>query len=147
MNLTLIAALVSAAFAGAIGWGSATYIYSARITELELTYANERIAIQRSARATFERYSSQITTAQNEAASRAAVLRRDADSARSELERLRDSSSAAVRASADSPATCSASVTAFDVVFAECSSRLVALAADADQCVNENQALIGGWPK
>ena len=147
MNPLLIASLVSAAFAGAVGWGSAAHVYGAKITEMELNHANERIAIQRDARAAFERYSQTVATAQNEAASRAAILRRDADSARSELERLRNSSSAAVRASADSPAACSATVTTFDVVFTECSTRLTKVAEDADRCVNESQALIKSWPK
>lgn len=147
MNISFILSSITTLIACAVSYSIAWGIQGAKITELELNHANERIAIQRSARQTFERYSSQVTAAQNEAASRAAVLARERDDNARALERLRNSSSATVRASADSPATCRSAVTTFDVVFAECSTRLTALAEDADRCVTDTQALIRGWPK
>lgn len=147
MNLTLLASLISAACAGAAGFAIAWQIQAGVISDNLLEQANERIAIQRQSRAAFERYSATVATAQAEAASRAAVLARERDDTRSALERLRNTSTATVRAVADSPASCSAAVSTYDLIHAECASRLGEVAEVADRAISDNQALIQSWPK
>jgi predicted O-linked N-acetylglucosamine transferase (SPINDLY family) len=147
VNLTLIAALVSAGIAGLAGWTAAWQIQAGKLTEVELSHANERIAIQRAARASLERVTGQISQAQASAQRRLAVVERDRSGAVGELERLRDTATATVRAAADTPATCERIAATQRDILAESSSFIQALAADADQCGVERQALIEGWPR
>jgi hypothetical protein len=147
VNLTLVAAAVSAALAGSVGFGAAWTIQAKNITEMELSHANERIAIQRAARASLERVTGQISQAQASAQRRLAVVERDRSGAAGELERLRDAAAAAVRSAADTPATCDHVAATQRDILVESSSFIQALAADADQCGVERQALIEGWPR
>ena len=147
MNLTLIAALISAAMAGAVGWGTAWHIQAGRIASMQIEAQNERITIQRAARANAERVTGQISAAQGEAQRRLAAADRDRHSAAGDLERLRDTSTTTMRAAADTPATCDRITTTYRDVLAECSGHVQALAGYADQCSIERQALIDAWPR
>lgn len=147
MNLTLIAAAVSAALAGSIGFGAAWHWQAGNITEMKLEAANERITIQRAARANLERVTGQISQAQADAQRRLADSDRDRRGAVSELERLRDTSTTTVRAAADTPATCERITAAYNIVFTECSGTVQTLAADLDQCGIERQTVIDAWPR
>ncbi len=147
MNLTLLAAAVSAAMAGSVGFGAAWHIQAGHITEMELNHANERITIQRAARANLERLTGQISQAQAQAQRRLADADRDRRGAVGELERLRDTSAATVRAAADAPATCERVAAAYRDIQLESSGFIQALAADADQCGIERQALMDAWPR
>lgn len=147
MNPLLIASLVSALFAGAIGYGTASHFGQVKITEMELAHANERIAIQRAARSKLEGYQASVVAAQDEAARRVAVLQRDLDNSRKSSGGLRDASTAAVRASADSPTSCSHITNAYDVMVAESLDFIREVAEAADRCDIERQALMKAWPR
>ena len=147
MNFTLLASLISAAVAGALGVGAGLHWRESEINQLRLDHANERIAIQRQSRATLERHQAAVSAAQSDAQLRAVALRRAADSAASELDRVRESIATAMRAARDSHDACLAKADACGVVFAQCADRLVSVAADTDQCLSDNKALTDGWPK
>ena len=147
MNPLLIASLVSALFAGAIGYGTASHFCTVKVTQMELEQANERIAIQRQSRATAERLTATVTAAQDEAQRRAVVLMRDADRSRVAADGLRDTSNAAVRASTDSCDACRAIAATYDQLFSESIGLLQEVAGAADKCISDNQTLTSGWPK
>ena len=147
MNFTLIAALVSAAMAGAVGWGTAWHIQDGRIKAIHIEAQNDRIAIQRAARANAERVAGQIAAAQGQAQRRLAAADRDRRGAIGELERLRDAATATVRTAADTPATCNSIAAAFRNVLTEGSGFIQEVAANADQCGIERQTLIDAWPR
>ncbi|PIQ51994.1 MAG: hypothetical protein COW02_11860 [Comamonadaceae bacterium CG12_big_fil_rev_8_21_14_0_65_59_15] len=146
MNLTLIASLISAVAAGLAGFGLAWRLQTATIDQMELEQANERISLQRAARATMERQQSAVVTAQNAAAERRralAIVRRDGDAA---LVGLRDATAAAMRAASESLDACNRVVTTHGDILAECSSTLQKVAGDADQCISDTKTLIEAWP-
>ena len=142
MQLTLITAAVAAA----LGFGAAWQWQGRAIDQLNLDSANERIAIQRQSRQALEGHLSRVSEAQAAAAKRSAALAADLDRSRSELTRLRNTSSATVRVVTADPAACPAVTSAYDVVFSQCAGRLVEVAADADRCYSEHKALTDGWP-
>lgn len=147
MSPTLIAAAISAAIAATLAWGAAWHIQAGRIASMQIEAQNERITIQRAARANAERVTGQISAAQGEAQRRLAAADRDGRAAAGDLERLRDTSAAAVRAAADTPATCDGITAAYRDALSEGSSFIQALAADADRCSIERQTLIDAWPQ
>lgn len=147
MNPTIIISAILAAFSAVGGFGVAWTLRTHTIDELKLGAANERIAAQRGSRQTSERLMQAVSEAQADSTRRSAALAADADRSRSELSRLRDTSAATVRASADSPAACSSITKTYDIVFGECATRLVEVAASADQCISDNQTITAAWPK
>ena len=148
MNLTtLIASLISAAAAGATGFGLAWRLQTATINDLKLEQKDERISLQRAARATIERQQSAVSLAQAAAVQRRRDLdavRRDSESA---LDGLRNATAAAVRAASESLDACNRVVAAHGDILAECSSTLQKVAGDADQCFVDQQTLTESWPK
>ena len=147
MNLTIIAAAISAALAGSIGFGAAWTIQGRTIDALRIEAKDAIIIQQRAAREAVERASDDIRKAQTSAANRIAVLNRELAAVGSERDRLRDTSTIAVRTATSSPATCGRITTTFDLVFAECSGSLQTMAATLDQCVIERQTLMDAWPR
>jgi len=147
MNLTILAALISAGVAGIAGWGAAWTLQGRTIDGMKLEARDERITQQRAARQTAERLTSAVSQAQEDAQRRAADLERDLDRSRDELTRLRDTSASAVRVATDSHATCVATIRTYDVIFSECSGTVQTMARDVDKCISDNQALISAWPK
>lgn len=145
--MTLIAAAISAALAGSIGFGAAWTLQGRSIGAMKLEAANDRIAQQRSARQAIERATTHVREAQESASARIAALGRELADARKSADGLRDTSSAAVRASAESPEACSRVTSTYNIVFAECAGSLQEMAATLDRCVIERQALSDGWPK
>lgn len=142
MNLTLLPYLISLAIGAAGGFGAAWKIQAASITQLELTHANERIAVQREARAAIERSLSKLSTAQVQAAARAAKLATELDRNRDELARLRNASSTALRAATGDPVTCIDTATTFSELFSQCTNELVDLANKADKHVSDIKMII-----
>lgn len=147
LNLTLIAAAICAALAGVSGFGVAWKIQAANITQIRLDQANERIAIQRQARATLERNMSNVATAQAKAADRTRRLAADNARAATALDRLRDTSSAALRAAAGDLEACTRSLASHSVVLSQCSGRLVEVGKDADDWASHGITLQDAWPK
>ncbi len=132
MNLTILTSVVSAAFAGVVGFGAAWSIQKLTITQLELSHANERISTQRAARSAIERNMSAVSVAQVKAASRAVRLAADNARATSALDSLRTASASALRSAAGDLEACTRSLTSHSVVVGECSARLVEVGKDAD---------------
>jgi len=147
MNLTLLSALISAALAGAGGFGAAWKLQAMNITQIRLDQANERISIQRQARTALEQSMQRVSTAQTQAANRA--LRAAADNSRAiaDLSRLRTASASALRSAANDTATCTASLASHSVVLSQCSGRLVEVGKDADDWASHGITLQDAWPK
>ena len=146
MNLTLIAAAICAAIAGVSGFGAAWRLQAANINEIKLEQANERIAVQRAARAAIERSMSAVSQAQAKAADRIAVLMRDADLARQSANSLRNTSSNAVRSSTSDPEACGRIASTYDLILSESRDFIQEVASDAGRCHIERQALDSGLP-
>ena len=147
MNLTLLSALISAAIAGAGGFGAAWKWQAANINEIRLDQANERISTQRAARATLERHMSSVSLAQAKAADRVVRLAADNSRAASALDRLRDTSSAALRAAAGDLDACTTSLASHSVVLSQCGQELVRVSKDADDWASHAVSLQDAWPK
>ena len=147
MNPTIIAIAICAALSGASGFWGAWTIRGRAIDQLKLEQKDERIAQQRAARASIERATGAVIAAQNEAVVRTAVLRRDADSVRSELDRLRIASSAAVRAASTGLDACIGAVHAYDLISTQCAERYSTVARDADGHASDTRTLTAAWPK
>lgn len=145
MNLVLIASLISSALAFGVGFSAAWTMQGRKIDSINLESANERIATQRSYRTSLERYMSRVSEAQAHATDRIRTAALELDSNRVALERLRNSSDAALRNASESAANCAVAVTAYSELFAECRGELVTLANKADKHVSDirlNQQVI-----
>lgn len=143
MNLTVVVALVSAAAGAALAW----QLQAHQIVKLELEQSNERMSIQRAARATLERNMSQNAAAQVAAANRGIRNRVAAGVASDVGNGLRLTTAAAVRAVTDDPAACSDTAAALGAVFNEAVGELQTLAATCDRHVSDIQTLTESWQK
>lgn len=147
MNLSTLFTLISVATAVAGGFGVAWEIQASNITQIRLEQANERIAIQRQARATLERNMSAVSAAQVQAKSRNKRLGADRVSAADSGNGLRSASAATSRAAAGDSAACDRALAAHDLVLSEGIEFIHEVAGTADQCLSDNQALTESWPK
>lgn len=147
MNMTLIAAAISAALAGSIGFGAAWTLQGRSIDALKMEAKDERIAQQRAARAVAERLASQITQAQNQATVRNDRARADARSAGDAGNGLRVAATAATGAAHTSADTCGRVVDAYGVILDEGREIIRAMATDLDRCYSERQTLTDAWPR
>lgn len=147
MNLTILAALISAAFAGAVGFGAAWTWQGRAIDKLIIEAKDERIAQQRAARAAIERATNNVREAQESASNRAAVLALDADRARGESSGLRDSIATAMRANAATLEACTRHAGTLGELLGSCGDRLKDVSADADKWANQAVTLQKAWPK
>ncbi len=147
MNMTLIAAAISAALGFSVGFGAAWTLQGRTIDELKLGAANDRIEQQRATRAAIERASQNVREAQESASHRNADLRRDASHANDVAGGLRIAAAAATRTATESTDACGAIVSAYDVILAEGSELLREIATTADQCISDNKALSDAWPR
>ena len=146
MSPTLVIAMVSAIASGLAGFGLAWRLQTATINQMELDNANQRISLQRAARATVERQQSAVVTAQNAAVERRralVIVRRDGDAA---LVGLRNATAAAMRAASESLDACNRVVSTHGDILAECSSALQKVAGDADQCFSDIKLMQDAWP-
>ena len=143
----MITHLISATIAATIGFGAAWTYQGKQLAELELSHANERIAIQAAARKTIERNTSALAAAQNGAVVLATKSRADADSARTERERLQSQSAETLRSAAASLDACLISANAFRVVFDNCSTRYEGLAGNAQRHTDDIKTLTAAWPR
>jgi chromosome segregation ATPase len=143
VNLALIVSLVSASLA----FGSAWTIQNWRFDARELQRAEQNTIEQRAAFKDFERGQNRVITAQSAAARRISVLRRSADAARSELDRLRDASATALRAAAASHDASLAAAATANQLLNRCGAEYQELGAIADRHVSDLRTLIDAWPK
>ena len=143
----MITHLISATIAATIGFGAAWTYQGKQLAEQDLAHANERITLQAAARKTIERNTSALASAQNNAASRVAVLRADADGARNAGHGLRIATDAAVRTASDSPDACNRVATACSSVVAASTDFIQTVVTDADQCHSDLTLMREAWPK
>ena len=147
MNPQIIIAAIIAAMGFAGGFGTAWKIQAGNINAKEEAYAKQELAnVQQSAAADIRRLDNTIA-AQSRATARAVGLRRDVDSARAELDRLRAVANSAV------PSTCDATSTGVEradparELFLSCAAELTDMAGKADRINSDRQALIDAWPR
>ena len=147
MNPQIIIAAIIAAMGFAGGFGTAWKIQAGNINEKEAQYAEQELAnVQQSAAADIRRLDNAIA-AQNAATARSVALRRDRDSALTELGRLRLAVNSAVQTASTSPATCPERADALGYVLTELGRAGAELAEKADRINSDRQTLIGAWPK
>jgi len=135
--------LIAAALAATGAWKVQDWRYGAKEKErVESQLADERLAA--TARV---RREEQVIAAQNEAQTRARVLRLDADGSRAALVGLSHAAEAALRDAAVSKDACIDSASKLKVVFLECSRNYEEVARDADNWENGAVMLRDAWPK
>ena len=142
-------AIVSAALAGWGAWTVQAWRLGEQIATIKAAQLEAVNTATREARATESRRFKEVQNAQANATKRAQVARNDADSARTELSRLRDAIRA--RPACNVPGdTASASDVGTDtagVVLAECGQALTDLAATADRLHADRVMLLESWPR
>ena len=147
MPIQLIIAAVIAATAFAGGFGTAWKIQAGNINAREAQHAKQELANVRSSAASDIRRLDNTIAAQNAATARAVALRRDRDSALTELGRLRLAVNSAVQTASTSPATCPDRAAALGDVLTELGRAGAELAEKADRINSDRQTLIDAWPK
>ena len=143
MNIAMITSSIAATAGFALAWN----LQAHQITKLTLEHANERISIQRAARATIERTSNAVIQAQNAAAGRAVVLRRDADAARTAVDGLLDDLDVTRRAAASTIDACNRHAATVSGLLITSATRYRELAQACDGHVSDVKTLIDAWPK
>jgi len=143
MNLTMIVTVVSSVAGFALAWN----LQAHQITKMELTHANERISIQRAARATIERTSNAVIQAQNAAAGRVAVLRRESDSVRVSVDGLRDDLDVTRRAAVATIDACNRHAATVSKLLVESATVNRELAQACDGHASDVRTLVDAWPK
>lgn len=139
-NLIALLAMLAGAFF--TGWQTQGW----HRDSLEKDRAKQELAqVQHTAAANIRRVDN-VVAAQSAAVAREAVLRRDASSARSELERLRGdlSRSAGPRVS---PEACRERTTTLEDVLLSCAERYSELAVKADHHASDVKTLTEAWPE
>lgn len=143
MNVTFLAAIVSATASAVVTWN----LQAHQITKMELTHAHERIAAARASRAALERAAGQVAQAQVNSASRGVRNRDAAAGAASSGNGLRVASTATVRSAEDFTDACRSIIATYDTVVATGSEFIQEVAASADQCHSDLQLVQEAWPK
>ena len=147
MSPQIIIAAIIAAMGFAGGFGTAWKIQAGNINAKEAAHAKQELAnVQQSAAADIRRLDNAIT-AQNAATTRSVALRRDVDSARAELDRLRLAVNSAVHTANTDPVACPERAAALGDVLTELGRAGAELAAKADRHVNDLQMTREAWPK
>jgi hypothetical protein len=142
MNPLLIASLI----AGFLGFSGAWTLQNYRMDSYKLEITNERIALQRAARAQSERQITQFNVAQTKANDRVAVTAAVAADNRTELERLRSANEAAMRTASTGLETCVAHATTQGKLLNQCAERYSGLATLADGHASDIQTLMDSTP-
>ena len=143
MNFTIITAAVSAAAGFAVAW----QLQAHQIVKQELNHAQERISQQRIARATIERTSNAVITAQNAAATRVAVLRKQSAAVRVSADGLRDDLDATMRAAASTIDACNQHSATVSQLLIESATVNRELAQACDGHASDVRTLVEAWPK
>ena len=144
MIYTHLAAAVIAALAA---WFFQDNRYTAELAELRLEHANAVIKATSTLRAEQHVITTKYQGALNAARTRETVLRRNADLARTESERLRAQLSDAARRIADAPpAAVLEYATALGAVFEDCRAAYAELVPKADGHAGDARTLREAWP-
>ena len=136
-------AILSASLAFTGGWQINQWRHDS-----EQKQAIEAAAVaQRELHALEQKRSNGVIAAQNVARTRETALRRDADSARTELDSLRTQSDAALLRARSSHDACNIAAAAQAVVLTQCATELQTLARDADGHASDAKTLMDAWPR
>ena len=140
-QIIMVAIIALAGFGS--GWTIQNWRYGAKETERE----QQKLAyIQQSAAADIRRLDNAIT-AQNAATTRAVALRRDRDSALTELGRLRLEVNSAVHTANTDPVACPERAAALGDVLTELGRAGAEIAGQADWHASDIKTLTEAWPK
>jgi len=143
MNIALITSAIAATAGFALAWN----LQAHQITKLTLEHTNERIAIQRTARATIERTTTAVIQAQNNAAARVSVLRRESDAARVSVDGLRDDLDVTRRAAATTIDACNRHANTVSKLLIASATVNRELAQACDGHASDVRTLTEAWPK
>jgi hypothetical protein len=142
------AALLGASIAAVGAWQVQGWRYTGQINEMKSAQQQAVNDATREARAQESARFKGVQDAQAAAQTRAQVARRDADRARGELDRLRDTLSATRGGvPGESTAACAVRADAAADVLAQCGAAYQDLAAIADRHASDARTLIEAWPK
>lgn len=143
-----LAAIIAAALAAACAWQVQNWRYGEKLAEIRHDQAVASKEAEKFARQAETQRRSDVDEAIRNAAVRAMAARRDADAARSELERLRDATSATRGGvPGESTAACAARADAAGDVLGQCAAAYLDLARAADAHASDARTLIEAWPK
>lgn len=146
MSPQIIIAAVIAAMGFASGFGVAWKIQAGNINEKEAQHAKQELAnVRQSAAADVRRLDNTIA-AQNRSASRAVALRRDLDSARTELGRLRLAVARAMPSACDASTPGVERAVTGNQLLLECAAEITDLAGKADRHASDVKTLMEAWP-
>ena len=142
------AALLGASIAAVGAYKVQDWRYTGQINQIKAAQAEAVNTATREARAQESARFTNVQEAQNAAQKRAQVARADADRARGELDRLRDT----IRATAggvpgESTASCTQRADTSADLLGQCAAAYLDLAAIADRHANDARTLIEAWPK
>lgn len=142
------AAIIAASLAGWAGWSVQGWRLGEQIEAIKSQQAEAVATATREARAQESARFTNVQEAQNAAQKRAQVARADADRARGELDRLRDT----IRATAggvpgESTASCTQRADTSADLLGQCAAAYLDLAAIADRHASDARTLIEAWPK
>ena len=147
MNLTLITHAIAALTAAGAVWVFQDARWAADVADIRLSQTNEQSAAVTRARAEERAINKTYQEALNAARTREALLRRDADRARTESDSLREQLSYAARLIADAPPAAVAEyATTVSGLFADCSRDYQELAGTASGHAADVRKHRGAWP-
>jgi len=142
------AAIIAASLAGWAGWSVQGWRLGEQIAALKTAQAEAVNTATREARAQESARFKGVQDAQAAAQTRAQVARRDADRARSELDRMRDTLSATRGGvPGESTAACAVRADAGADILAQCAAAYLSMAGIADRHASDARTLIEAWPK
>ena len=142
------AALLGASIAAVGAYKVQDWRYTGQINQIRAAQAEAVNTATREARAQESARFKGVQDAQAAAQTRAQVARRDADRARSELDRMRDTLSATRGGvPGESTAACTVRADAAADVLAQCAAAYLSMAGIADRHANDARTLIEAWPK
>ena len=142
------AIIIAAALAGWAGWSVQGWRMGEQIAALKTAQAVAVNTAAREARAQESKRFQGVQDAQAAAQTRAVAARRDADAARTELDRLRDATRAARGGvPGESAAACAVRADAGGELLAQCAAAYSDRAAVADRHASDARTLIEAWPK
>jgi len=142
------AAIIAASLAGWAGWSVQGWRLGEQIAALKTAQAEAVNTATREARAQESARFKGVQDAQAAAQTRAQVARRDADRARGELDRMRDTLSATRGGvPGESTVSCAVRADAAGELLAQCAGAYQGLAEVADRLNADRLILMEAWPQ
>ena len=142
------AAILAALIAFAGGWKVQGWRLGEQINQIKAAQLEAVSTAVREARAQESARFKGVQDAQAAAQTRAIAARRDADAARGELDRMRDTLSATRGGvPGESPGACTVRADSAGELLAQCAGAYQGLAEVADRLDSDRRTLIEAWPK